>query len=188
MNCTQCGSPLDSDSVFCGICGTASKKPEPTASEISAMPLAHTATAPEQTSWPCPFCGEQILTVAIKCRHCGSNLLTGAPQAQAQGGITLNAPTNPASLAGGSYAATPSIVIQNVVSTQAPVAAHPGIYKNPGVAFILSFIFPGGGQFYNGHAGKGILVLLTFWLLGVTYIWSLFDAPLSAQRINRVGF
>jgi TM2 domain-containing membrane protein YozV len=89
---------------------------------------------------------------------------------------------------GGGYAAAPSIIIQNVQATQAPVAAHPGIYKNPGIAFALSLIFPGGGQFYNGHVGKGIFVLVTFWAFGITYIWSLFDAPLSAQRINRLGF
>jgi len=47
-------------------------------------------------------------------------------------------------------------------------------------------VFPGGGQFYNGEAGKGILVLFTFWLF-IPYVWSLFDAYNSAQRINRTG-
>jgi TM2 domain-containing membrane protein YozV len=122
------------------------------------------------------------LPVAIRCRYCGANLVAGAPQSQTAGGIALNAPT--ASNANGA----PSIVIQNVVSAPAPVAMHPGIYKNAGVAFILSFVFPGGGQFYNGHVGKGIFVLLTFWFFGLTYIWSLIDAPVSASRINRVGF
>ncbi len=82
----------------------------------------------------------------------------------------------------------PSIVIQNVQATQAPPIVRHTEYKNPGVALLLSLIFPGGGQFYNGHAGKGIFVLLTFWAVGITYIWSLFDAYASAQRINRVGF
>lgn len=66
-----------------------------------------------------------------------------------------------------------------------PQAYH--AYKNPGIALLLSLIFPGGGQFYNGHAGKGILVLLTFWLI-LPYVWSLFDAYSCANRINRVGF
>jgi TM2 domain-containing membrane protein YozV len=188
MNCTQCGSSLDLGAAFCADCGTASQKPEPAAAEISPALPFQTAVGTERPSRPCPFCGEQILTAAIKCRFCGSNLTAGAPLAQAPGGITLNAPSVPAMPSGGGYAAAPSIIIQNVQATQAPVAVHSGIYKNPGIAFVLSFIFPGGGQFYNGHVGKGIFVLLTFWALGITYIWSLFDAPLSAQRINRLGF
>jgi TM2 domain-containing membrane protein YozV len=80
----------------------------------------------------------------------------------------------------------PSIVIQNVQAQQAPAFAG-GNIKNPGVALLLSLIFPGGGQFYNGHAGKGLIVLFTFWLV-IPYIWSLFDAYSCAKRINRVGF
>ncbi|MGP8156092.1 MAG: NINE protein [Candidatus Acidiferrales bacterium] len=96
----------------------------------------------------------------------------------------LNAPSTPA------QGAAPSIIIQNVQAVQPP--AHPGfvpgMYKNPGLALFLSVIFPGGGQFYNGHVGKGFLVLFTFWMFGITWIWSWFDAYGSAQRINRVGF
>jgi TM2 domain-containing membrane protein YozV len=60
-------------------------------------------------------------------------------------------------------------------------------YKNPGVALALAIIFPGAGQFYNGHIGKGILVLVTAWLV-IPYIWSWFDAYSCAKRINAVGF
>ena len=91
--------------------------------------------------------------------------------------------------------------------------------KDPTVAFLLSFLIPGGGQFYNGESGKGTVQLLgavgglalavaylpasvntEFFSvetgnagvsalgIGVTLasaIWSMIDAPMSAQRINQ---
>jgi len=169
-------------SSFCEKCG------EPkTAGGAEVVGVAGTATsAPARATKNCPHCGEQILEVAVKCRFCGSDLVQtagGQMPMRAGSNITLNAPPPP-------VAAAPSIIFQNVQSNQPPPAQVyiPHQVKNPGVALLLSFIFPGGGQFYNGHAGKGILVLFTFWILGITYIWSLFDAYSSAQRINRVGF
>ena len=63
--------------------------------------------------------------------------------------------------------------------------------KSPGLALFLSWLCPGAGQLYNGHAGKAILmfiacVLLWFVLLGwVINIWSMIDAYTSANAINR---
>ena len=88
-------------------------------------------------------------------------------------------------------------------------------YRNPAAAFGLSLVFPGLGQFYNGQKGKGIVMcsltasycLVNFFgsntgdfnkkslsetlspiptlvLIG-TYIWSLADASISANAINR---
>ena len=79
----------------------------------------------------------------------------------------------------------PSIVIQNVQS--APAYPHPGIHKNPGLAAVLSLFIPGAGQCYNGHIGKGLLFFFTSWLI-IPWIWSIFDAYNSANRINRIGF
>lgn len=181
MNCTRCGAALDAADAFCGSCG-AVQSAKTTAAAVAPEP-APAGVSQEMKN--CPFCGEGILVSAIKCRFCGS-MLNGAHQpAPVAGSISLSAPM--AAPAAGT-AAAPSIVIQNVQATQPAPIVHPGVYKNPGIALVLSFIFPGGGQFYNGHAGKGILVLLTFWFFGITYVWSLFDAYLSAQRINRVGF
>jgi TM2 domain-containing membrane protein YozV len=78
-------------------------------------------------------------------------------------------------------AAQPSIVIQNVQSSQpAQQQFVPHQVKNPGIAMLLSIVFPGGGQFY-------ILILCTFWLV-CPWIYGIFDAYASANRINRVGF
>lgn len=74
-------------------------------------------------------------------------------------------------------------------------------YKNPTTAWALSFLIPGGGQFYNGETGKGALMLGSYvvsagvfwfvsWPIGAagmlaTAIWTQVDAPMSANRINR---
>lgn len=69
--------------------------------------------------------------------------------------------------------------------------------KNEGLAAVLSFLFTGLGQIYNGSIGKGILMilvqvingLLMFVLIGfITYplvwIWEIYDAYKTAERIN----
>jgi hypothetical protein len=78
-------------------------------------------------------------------------------------------------------------------------------YKNPGTAFLWSFLIPGLGQYYNDQDAKGFLMILihaasiagiiasesedelaTFVLLGgVNSFWSMIDAPISARMINR---
>lgn len=77
-----------------------------------------------------------------------------------------------------------------------PVAAP----KNAGTAILCSFLLVGGGQFYNGEVEKGLAMLgvsllcgfFGFFLCGIPFIgclamwiWSLIDAPQSAERINR---
>lgn len=81
--------------------------------------------------------------------------------------------------------------------------------RKPGVAFLWSFLVPGGGQFYNGQSYKGGLMLggAVFGLLLLldgsegsnteasytagslllvgTSLWSLIDAPISAVTLNK---
>jgi|GEM_PF-6140022 len=93
-------------------------------------------------------------------------------------------------------------------------------HRYPGLSFLFSFLYPGIGQFYNGQAGKGIVMTVlatgslatiigitdsstdsygytnisddnataigvaTIVLVG-TYLWSIIDAPISANAINR---
>lgn len=73
--------------------------------------------------------------------------------------------------------------------------------KEPFLALILSLIVPGVGQFYNGDMNKGFIMLgaavacmvLNFTIIGMilgipggiaVWIWSMYDAYKSAQKIN----
>lgn len=86
--------------------------------------------------------------------------------------------------------------------------------KSPWLAFLFSYIFPGGGQIYNGQPVKGLLFLTGITvgagiailgnpgsdfestqadnaflytgigLAGLFYIWQLIDAPVTASNIN----
>lgn len=69
--------------------------------------------------------------------------------------------------------------------------------KNPATAAILSGIFIGLGQAYNGEIAKAVLfvilygvsIFLTFFLVGfvttlILWVWSMVDAYKSSQKVN----
>ena len=80
-----------------------------------------------------------------------------------------------------------------------PVVYPPQPPKNVAVAILLSFLFAGLGQLYNGEIHKALPMLIAhffawiftiFCFLGVPavfalWIWSMVDAYQSAERINR---
>lgn len=72
------------------------------------------------------------------------------------------------------------------ISTEVEQPEH-----QPGMALLLSLILCGTGQMYNGEVSKGIMMmvlcfLLWFVLLGwVVHIWSIVDAVVVAERLNR---
>lgn len=74
----------------------------------------------------------------------------------------------------------------------------PVFYKNPGLAAVLSFVFMGLGQIYNGQIAKGILfmivysisfllmiILIGFVTTPILFIWGIWDAYKSAEKINQ---
>lgn len=69
--------------------------------------------------------------------------------------------------------------------------------KNEGLAAVLSFLFVGLGQIYNGQIGKGILfiivgvvavlsmlILIGFILYPLFWIYNIYDAYSTAKEIN----
>ena len=70
-------------------------------------------------------------------------------------------------------------------------------HKSPGIAAVLSFLFTGLGQIYNGQIGKGIafivsgivclftiILLIGFLLYPLFWIYNIYDAYDSAKKIN----
>ncbi len=69
----------------------------------------------------------------------------------------------------------------------------PNAPKSPGAASILSAFFPGAGQLYNGHVGKGLgfffactmLAAISPPLVILPWMWSVVDAYAGARRTNQ---
>ncbi len=70
--------------------------------------------------------------------------------------------------------------------------------KSPGVAAVLSFLWCGLGQIYNGDIGKGVMflifslvaaalcfLLIGFFIVPVLWLWSIIDAYNAADSHNR---
>ena len=69
--------------------------------------------------------------------------------------------------------------------------------KNPGVAAVLSALYVGLGQIYNGEIAKGLIlivayfvsILLTFVMIGfitspILWVFGIYDAYNTAKKIN----
>jgi len=57
-------------------------------------------------------------------------------------------------------------------------------HRHPELAALLSLVFPGLGQVYNGQIGKGLAFFLMFWLV-IPWLYSVYDAYETASRINQ---
>jgi len=64
--------------------------------------------------------------------------------------------------------------------------------KSAAAAIILSFIFTGAGQVYNGKLKKGLLMMAGFWIgmiffvpAVIIWIYSMYDAYKDADKMNK---
>jgi len=64
--------------------------------------------------------------------------------------------------------------------------------KSTAAAIILSFIFTGAGQIYNGKLKKGLLMMAGFWIgmiviipAVIIWIYSIYDAYKDANKMNK---
>ena len=64
--------------------------------------------------------------------------------------------------------------------------------KSTAAAIILSFLFTGAGQVYNGQLKKGLLMMVGLWVgaifilpLFLVWIYSMYDAYKEADKMNR---
>jgi TM2 domain-containing membrane protein YozV len=93
----------------------------------------------------------------------------------------------PVTAAGGSTI----VQVTNHIGQPHAFVGDMGADKSPGVALLLSLLFVGAGQLYNGDVGKGILmffgcVLMWMVLLGWIFnIWSMIDAYSRAKDLRQ---
>ena len=137
----------------------------------------------------CQYCGKELPTPTPPfCSYCGK------PTTQ------LNRKTKFCQNCGAEIDNAAEICPKCGVRVAPPPGVAPTVSverKSEGIAAVLSFIFVGLGQIYNGQIGKGImfivvgvilvftmLILIGFILYPLFWIYNIYDAYDTAKKIN----
>jgi TM2 domain-containing membrane protein YozV len=120
------------------------------------------AMTPANSDKACPYCGEQILAVAMKCKHCGEFLDPALRAAKA----TPQVATSPQATG----AQQPTAIHISNINTNIVGVGQTAKRWSPVVAFLLSVLIPGLGQLYKGHLLRGILWFIIV-LIGYAFIF-----------------
>ncbi|WP_407378968.1 zinc-ribbon domain-containing protein [Methanobrevibacter sp.] len=178
--CPECGAEQEIFAKFCKNCG----------SQLSDENK-------NDNVMKCSYCGTELSDEAF-CPDCGKS--TGIKICPNCRQKTVN--EDYCSVCG--YKINKNIKIcancGNKIDARAKVCAHCGANvagKNPVVALILSFIFPGLGQLYNNQNQKGLTLIIAYivsWILALlligivlailVWIYGMYDAFVSAKAIN----
>ncbi len=78
----------------------------------------------------------------------------------------------------------PPVIRYGGMEFETPTLYANNRFRDPVLAALLSAIVPGAGQVYNYQFFKGVLVLLTCWLV-IPYFLGILDAFLAAEKANR---
>lgn len=216
--CPDCGKEQDNVNRFCRNCGADLSDVEPIVHE-ETISTDETMLVKEEISTDsieektigstlrkCPDCGTELNHGANFCPNCGANVKNisnlDATPTTVDAGSNLNATPTTVD-AGSNLDATPTTVdtSSNLGSSQTNVGTinQPTVttIKNPWVAAILSFVFPGFGQLYLGQKNKAglfiviaavsivlMLLIVGFILYILFWLWGIFDAYSSAIKLN----
>lgn len=133
----------------------------------------------------CRQCGAQVTPEASYCPSCGTRITK--PGAVQLSSVGLSAPP----------VAPPPAVLSGTVPVSSGRQATAVAPKNPALSLIVSIFLPGVGSMMNGDVGKGVGILVgyfvslfLFWLLiplfiaFALWIWGLIDAYTGAQKWN----
>lgn len=199
--CPSCNVENEDNSNFCEKCGT--KLPDTTEivenkeeKTINECPICKTKITNEKF---CPKCGQKITNINSNNTNANTNITNN--NANIANATNTNYQNN-------NFQKTTKFC-ENCgaeIDIRAEICPKCGVRvlkassgeKNPVLALLLSFLFPGLGQFYNDQSKKGLTLLvgaiislvLIFILIGgilylLVWVYGLYDAYKSAEAINR---
>lgn len=144
----------------------------------------------------CPVCGTESQGNEEICRNCGSKL----PKKKTEITTVEQKDTKFCPKCGSEMDKTANVCPKCGAQTQAN--GTPQGQKSPFIAAVLSLFIVGAGQLYNGQTKKGLILLVTAYIISavlmllfigfitflIVWLYGMYDAYKTAEAINRGEF